>query len=89
MNKATNVPISGNGASFLHDDNVAWNKFARFNLLFFPTANDNGLHSNACLKLLDNVACLLFLIPSDESVQCQDADLEEVVYQGGTNIERI
>ena len=55
-----------------HD--ITSNKFTSKDLLLLTITLDNSLHSNVTLQTSDNVGSLLFLVPTDDSVEHKNTD---------------
>ncbi len=84
---ADETDIAGNGLTFLNDDNVTRYEFAGENRLLLVVTDDDCLHGDVTLQTGDDIGSLLFLVPTDESVEQQntanDTEIDPILKTGG------
>lgn len=71
---ADKTGISGDGLTLFDDDDVAGNQFTCLDFLLLTVTDDNRLHGDVTLQTGDDVGSLLFLVPTDESVEKKNTD---------------
>lgn len=84
---ADETDISGDGLAFLDDDDITRDDFAGENGLLTAVTDNGGLHGNVTTERSDDVGSLLFLVPTDESVEkkntADDTEIDPIAETGG------
>lgn len=71
---ADKTGISGDGLALLDDDNVTGDELAGLDVRFLTITDDSCLHGNVTLERSDDIGGLLFLVPTDDSVEKKNTD---------------
>ncbi|KAI6876686.1 plasma membrane H+-ATPase Pma1 [Hortaea werneckii] len=71
---ADQAAVRWDSLAFLDDNNVTRDQLTGLDILLLTLTDDHCLHGNVTLQTGDDIGGLLFLIPTDESVQEQNTD---------------
>jgi hypothetical protein len=84
---ADETDVGRAGGAFLDDDDITGNDFAGKDGLFAAVTDDGGLHGDVTTERCDDVGSLLFLVPTDESVEkkntADDTEIDPIAETGG------
>lgn len=69
---ADEADITGDGKTFLDNDDITRNQFTGEDGLLLVVTDDGSLHGNVTLERSDDISSLLLLVPTDNGVEQQD-----------------
>jgi hypothetical protein len=84
---ADKTNVTGNGGTLLDDNDVTGDELTGENGLLLVVTDDSRLHGDVTLERGDDIGGLLFLVPTDDSVEkkntADDTEIDPILKTGG------